>query len=45
MHADTDFMNYDDDGKIVDDEHEVEEIEEVYPSMHTSQMKCSREMT
>lgn len=44
MHADVDFMKYDDDERIVEDEIEVEEIEEVGPSTHISQSQCSREM-
>lgn len=32
MHADADFMEYGDDGRLVEDEQEVKEIEEVGPS-------------
>lgn len=45
IHADADFIEYGDDGRIIEDEQEVEEIEEVSPSTYTSQSQCSREMT
>jgi len=44
IYADVDFIEYDDDGRNIKNEIEVEEIEKASPSMHTSQSQRSCEM-